>query len=122
MTPLDRRNFIRTTAAAGLAALPAGGLAARIAEGSEPALAKPSLDDPLGVRASFPVTEELAYLNTASVGPIPIPVRDALYTYADGKMRRQGGASGPSPRQRAVAGFAGLFGTDEDEIARARWP
>ena len=126
MKPLDRRNFIRTTAAAGLAALPAGGLAARIAEGSESApdtasagaaSARASLDDPLGVRASFPVTEELAYLNTASVGPIPIPVRDALYAYADGKMRRRGGGSGPSPRQRAVAGFAGLFGADEDEVA-----
>ncbi len=125
MKPLDRRNFIRTTAAAGLAALPAGGLAARIAEGSEPASAaspdaasaRSSLDDPLGVRPSFPVTEELAYLNTASVGPIPIPVRDALYAYADGKMRRRGGGSGPSPRQRAVSGFAGLFGADEDEIA-----
>ena len=126
MTPLDRRNFIRTTAAAGLAALPAGGLAARIAEGAESASGTPSsgsappslaLDDPLGVRASFPVTEELAYLNTASVGPIPIPVRDALYAYADGKMRRRGGGSGPSPRQRAVAGFAELFGADEDEVA-----
>ena len=125
MKPLDRRNFIRTTAAAGLAALPAGGLAARIAEGSElasaaspdAASARSSLDDPLGVRPGFPVTEELAYLNTASVGPIPIPVRDALHAYADGKMRRRGGGSGPSPRQRAVSGFAGLFGADEDEIA-----
>ena len=126
MKPLDRRNFIRTTAAAGLAAIPAGALAARIAEGSEPASAtaspdpasaRSSLDDPLGVRPSFPVTEELAYLNTASVGPIPIPVRDALHAYADGKMRRRGGGSGPSPRQRAVSGFAGLFGADEDEIA-----
>ncbi|MYC98169.1 MAG: aminotransferase class V-fold PLP-dependent enzyme [Gammaproteobacteria bacterium] len=126
MTPLDRRNFIRTTAAAGLAALPAGGLAARIAEGAESASGTPSsgsappslaLDDPLGVRAGFPVTEELAYLNTASVGPIPIPVRDALYAYADGKMRRQGAGSGPSPRQRAVAGFGGLFGAGEDEVA-----
>ena len=126
MKPLDRRNFIRTTTAAGLAALPAGGLATRIAAASEPASdpaspslapTRSSLDDPLGVRASFPVTEELAYLNTASVGPIPVPVRDALHAYADGKMRRRAGSSDPSPRQRAVTGFAGLFGADEEEIA-----
>ena len=126
MKPLDRRTFIRTSAAAGLAALPAGGLAARIGPepgsasdtaSSNPAPAASALDDPLGVRAGFPVTEELAYLNTASVGPIPVPVRDALHAYADGKMQRRGGGSGPSPRQRAVTAFAGLFGADEDEIA-----
>ena len=121
MKPLSRRNFLRTTAAAGLAALPARGLAQQIAEGADasatPARRPGSLDDPLGVRASFPVTEELTYLNTASVGPIPTPVHDALHAYADGKMRRRGGASGPSPRDRAVAGFGQLFGAGEDEIA-----
>ncbi len=128
MKSLDRRNFIRTTAAAGLAALPASALAQQIAAGNGasaadapppgPARSRPSgsLDDPLGVRASFPVTEELAYLNTASVGPISVPVRDALHAYADEKMLRRGG-SGPSPRERARARFAELFGADEDEIA-----
>ena len=45
MSAVDRRAFLKTTAVAGLAALP-----------TRHGLASPADDDPLGVRADFPVT------------------------------------------------------------------
>ena len=54
MNSLDRRSFLKTTAA-GLAAIPAAGGTALSAD-----------DDPLGVRADFPVTQNRTYLNTAA--------------------------------------------------------
>ena len=86
MTRLSRRNFLKTSAAAGLATLPAGVGLVEPREGGPDAPGGgrgARADDPLGVRDKFPVTEELAYLNTASVGPLSIPVRDALHAYAD---------------------------------------
>ncbi len=106
MKHLDRRHFLKS-AAVGLSALPATrglGLA-------------PAADDPLGVRASFPVTDELAYLNSASVGPLSVPVRDALHAYADEKMRRRNTSAGREAIASARTRFANLFGTEEDEIA-----
>lgn len=113
-SPWNRRRFLQSTAAAGLASLPgAEALASRQPDGSGAGGAT----DPLGVRASFPVTSELAYLNSAAVGPLPVAVRDALHRYADNKMRRRN----PTAGREAVAGarsrFASLFGADEDEIA-----
>ena len=118
-----RRRFLRTTAAAGLAAVPgASALAGESAgrgksERPDSAGSTAGATDPLGVRDSFPVAEELAYLNNAAVGPLSAPVRDALHRYADNKMlRRELVANG-----EAVAGarsrFARLFGADEDELA-----
>ena len=75
MSAIDRRAFLTTTAAAGLAVLPA-----------RHGLTSPADDDPLGVRADFPVTQEQTYLNTASVGPMSKTVRDAVAAYADEKM------------------------------------
>ena len=81
----NRRTFLKTTAAAGLAAT-TGGLNARDA-GATPIIPKASgADDPLGIRAHFPVARELAYLNTASMGPMPQPVHEALTAYADERM------------------------------------
>ena len=125
MKSLNRRRFLRTTAAAGLAALPATrSLAAepKVGEsksplGGSPRALGPSSNDPLGIRSSFPVTEELAYLNTASVGPLSVPVRDALRDYADGKMYRRDTSSGREAIASARSRFARLFGTEEDEIA-----
>lgn len=106
MAALDRRSFLKTTAAAGLIPFPAGA-----------SVTKPGDDDPLGVRADFPVTRDRAYLNTSSVGPIPRAVRDALVAYADEKMLQRD----PGSRQEALArtrkSFAELFGADEEEIA-----
>ena len=126
---LDRRRFLKATAAAGAAGLAALPGAASLAASAESAGHLPpgprrvspgrfhADDDPLGVRASFPVTEELAYLNTASSGPLPVSVRDALHAYADGKMRRRNTSAGREAIAGARSRFASLFGTDEDELA-----
>ena len=45
MSAVDRRAFLKTTAVAGLASLP-----------TRHGLTSPADDDPLGVRADFPVT------------------------------------------------------------------
>ena len=125
-TPLNRRRFLRNSAVAGIVALPG---ADRLLAGSESddrarhlrdpgeAITRRADDDPLGVRASFPVTGESAYLNTASVGPLPIPVRDALHAYADNKMHRRDPAAGRRAIASARSRFAGMFGADEHEIA-----
>lgn len=124
--PWDRRRFLQSTAAAGFAALPATGALARPVDSSrgplpgpepESARPRPGATDPLGVRTSFPVTEELAYLNNAAVGPVPLPVRDALHRYADNKMRRRDAAAGGEAVASARSRFARLFGAHEEEIA-----
>ncbi len=120
MTSLSRRSFLKTTAAAGLATIPAaGGLESgltRESAGREGTSAG-SADDPLGVRDDFPVTEGFAYLNTASVGPLPTAVRDALHAYADEKTVRRNTSAGREAIGRARSRFASLFGADEDELA-----
>ena len=123
-SPWNRRRFLQTTAAAGLAALPGAGALAGPAESGgrarsrrQPESPGPTPSDPLGVRASFPVTEELAYLNNAAVGPLPVPVRDALHRYADNKMRRRAAAAGSEAVAGARSRFASLFGAEEDELA-----
>ena len=75
MSSLDRRSFLKTTAA-GLAVLPAARGAALEAD-----------EDPLGVRSDFRVTESLTYLNTASVGPFPEVVREAGRAYVEEQAR-----------------------------------
>jgi len=115
MSALNRRTFLRATAAAGLATLPA----ARpfTAEPSSVRLAAPAADDPLGIRAEFPVTDEMAYLNTASVGPLSRTVRDALSSYADQKMLQRDRGTGRRAKASAREKFSDLFGAEEDEIA-----
>ncbi len=124
MHSLNRRHFLATTAAAGLSTLSATrGLTAHAGNGGDsPGTGSgrrlsASSDDPLGVRASFPVTEELAYLNTASSGPLSVPVRDALRAYADEKMLQRNRGSGRVALDGARTKFANLFGADEDELA-----
>ena len=124
MNRLNRRRFLTTSAAAGLATIPGirtGGAypESRKRTGADRDFhsANTGSDDPLGVRGSFPVTDELAYLNTASVGPLPVPVRDALHAYADNKMRRRDAAAGREAIAGARSRFADMFGADEDEVA-----
>ena len=124
MSPLNRRHFLTTTATAGLSTLTAArGLMAQAGNGDDlPGTGggrrlSVSSDDPLGVRATFPVTEELAYLNTASTGPLSVPVRDALRAYADEKMLQRNRGSGRVALNGARTKFGNLFGADEDELA-----
>jgi len=124
MNRLNRRRFLTTSAAAGLATIPGIRTGGAYSESRERTGADRDLhsantgsDDPLGVRGSFPVTDELAYLNTASVGPLPVPVRDALHAYADNKMRRRDAAAGREAIAGARSRFADMFGADEDELA-----
>lgn len=106
MSELNRRNFLKTTAVAGVVALPA-----------KPRLPAASENDPLGMRSEFPVTDELAYLNSASLGPLSRTVRDTLVAYADEKMLYRNPGSRREAKERARGKFARLFGADDDEIA-----
>ena len=106
MSALTRRSFLKTTTAVGLATLPA-----------TRALTALSRQDALGVRGEFPITNEVAYLNSASVGPVSRTVRDALDTYADERMLYRNPASRQITKASARAKFASLFGADQDEIA-----
>jgi selenocysteine lyase/cysteine desulfurase len=98
---LDRREFIGMVPAAG-ALLP---------------IAAASADDPLGVRADFPVTRQGIYLNSAYIAPVPGSVATAARGFAERK------ASDPIPlddmlkKTDEVRGqFARLVHADRDEI------
>ena len=105
MSLLDRRSFLRTTAA-GLASLPtARGMAA------------PPAEDPLGVRADFPVTRNQTFLNTAWIGPMPTVVRDAAVEYADEKLLWADSRRRLENKDMARASFAELFGAKPEEVA-----
>ena len=105
MSSLDRRTFLKTTAAS-LAVVPASR-----------ALAAPSDEDPLGVRRDFPITDTHTYLNTAGTGPFPIAVRDAAVAFADEIMRTPFSARRGQTREEARERFAALFGAKPEEIA-----
>jgi cysteine desulfurase/selenocysteine lyase len=108
MSELTRRSFLKATAtAAGLASLPASS-----------GVSAPSMDeDPLGVRAEFPIAQNLAYLNTSAVAPIPRAVREAGIEYLDGKMLQASAARNSERREQARSRFARLFGTKPEELA-----
>jgi selenocysteine lyase/cysteine desulfurase len=104
MKPLTRRSFLGATAGA----VGAGAL-------HRPTLGEPSAD-PLGVRADFPVTGQRTYLNSAYIGPSPLPVLDAGRAFLEAKSTR------PIPLDAMVARtnevrvlFAGLIGAGEEE-------
>ena len=102
---IDRRQFLEATA------LSLGALSA-----ARGLTAAPTDEDPLGIRADFPITREQAYLNTSSVGPIPRVVRDAALDYADRKMLSPD-KSRADVLEAAREGFADLFGAKKEEIA-----
>ena len=110
MTSIDRRRFLKTTAAAGLASLPAR-LRGRQAPSAD--------DDPLGVRHDFHVTQEQTYINTSYVGPMPTVVHDAAIKYADEQRLTPARGLGISMeiKQQARVNFADLFGAQPEEVA-----
>ena len=105
MTALDRRNFLKTTAAS-LAFVPAS---------HTPEVA--SEEDPLSVRADFPVTRTHTYLNTSSVGPLSRAARDAGVAYLDENMTAPFTGGRDDRKNLARERFAELFGTKKEEIA-----
>ena len=99
MNSFDRRSFLKT-ATASLAIVPASRtLAASIEE------------DPLGVRADFPVTKTHTFLNTASVGPLSKVARDAGVAYLDENMTAPFVGGRDDRRDLARTRFAELFGS-----------
>ncbi len=119
MSDFSRRNFLKTTAAAGLAVPLAGRPAILGAAPDQRSTVprRPSEEDPLGIRGEFPITEETAYLNTASVGPLSRTVHDALAAYAEEKMMYRNPGSRRQAEVSAREKFARIFGADENEIA-----
>lgn len=70
-------------------------------------------------RALFAVTERLAYLDHASMGPMSRPVLDAQRGFLE-TQAALGSEAGPSfrdARERLRAAMAGFIGADPDEIA-----
>ena len=80
-------------------------------------LTVPSDEDPLGVRADFPLTAEQTYLNSCGTGPMSRATRDAVAAYADEEMLLRNRRSRGQTKERARTRFAELFGADEDEVA-----
>jgi selenocysteine lyase/cysteine desulfurase len=109
MSPINRRNFMKTTAALGLTSLPS----------ARKSLALSTEQDPLGVRDDFHVTRNFAYLNISLVGPMPTVVHNAAITYAD-KQRLNPAASYFESRrikEQVRIKFANLFGANANEIS-----
>ncbi len=107
MPEMDRRAFLATTAG-GLASLTtARGLSAQV-NGDE---------DPLGVRADFPITQRMRFLATSWIGPMPRVVRDVACQYADEKMEFADTRTRLEKKEMARSSFAELFGAKPQEIA-----
>ena len=109
--PLDRRSFV--TAAATLAASTAAAPARILGASSPPGPA----DDPLGVRADFPIVEKRTFLNSAYITPVPRQVvaagqafleRKAVAPIALGEMLRR--------TDEVRAQFARLVNAGPDEV------
>ena len=109
MTTIDRRSFLKTTAAVGLTPIPTtfGPVSSALD------------DDPLGIRADFRVTEKLTYINTAYVGPMPKPVHEAALRYAEEQVFTPavGLDISMERKERARKKFAEIVGAKPEEIA-----
>lgn len=76
---LDRRSFV--AAAVSLTA----GAVARSSAAIELPVPLGGPDDPLGIRADFPITRQRAFLNSAYIAPIPRQVVDAGHAFLQEK-------------------------------------
>lgn len=108
---LSRRSFVAT--AASLTAVAAS-------RGVEPALASVSCvsdDDPLGVRADFPIVRERTYLNSAYIAPVPRQVVAAGQAFVESKSLRPIPLGDMLKKTDEVRGqFARLVNALPDEI------
>jgi selenocysteine lyase/cysteine desulfurase len=107
---LSRRAFV--AAASGLAA----GVG-QLASDRRSAVPATSADDPLGVRADFPVTADRIYLNAAYITPVPLPAVTAAVDFVRQKAIRPvplGDMLAKTDQVRAQ--YARLVNADVDEI------
>ncbi|MFN8581084.1 MAG: aminotransferase class V-fold PLP-dependent enzyme [Gemmatimonadaceae bacterium] len=79
---ISRRSFVTSAAAA------AAATAARDVAWSKTGPTVPATDDPLGVRADFPVAADRVYLNSAYIAPVPRQVAAAGHAFVDSKASR----------------------------------
>lgn len=68
------------------------------------------------VRRHFPITEEVVYLDSAAVGPMPDFLRDAHLRAFQDRLGGRGPGGFADIKQRAVAGLAGFLGVSGDEL------
>lgn len=102
---LDRREFLGTAAAAGLAAGEAGLAGASTSR------------DPLGTRGDFRAASRGAYLNTPYIGPTPMVVEQAASDFARAKAERPISLSDMLEKTNvARRKLASLFGASSREI------
>ncbi|MFI5309784.1 MAG: aminotransferase class V-fold PLP-dependent enzyme [Gemmatimonadales bacterium] len=112
---ISRRSFVAS--ATSLTAIAASG-------GVEPVLASVSTDDrvigeddPLGVRADFPIVSERTYLNSAYIAPVPRQVVAAGQAFVESKSLNPIPLGGMLRKTDEVRGqFARLVKASPDEI------
>jgi cysteine desulfurase/selenocysteine lyase len=76
--------------------------------------------DVQALRALFPVTEKKAYLNHASVSPLPQPVYEAMQAYLYERWQQGESSSAQGSLQAARTRAAQLLGARPEEIALVR--
>ena len=104
---MNRREFLLTTGLAAAALQPAH--SADVSENQS--------DDPLGVRADFPITREYAYLNTAYTSAVPIQAAEAGIEFTRAKAYRPDSLPDMMAGvERAREKFAAMLGVSGDEI------
>jgi selenocysteine lyase/cysteine desulfurase len=105
----SRRSFVATAAALAAGAGATEHPAARVTPANG--------DDPLGVRADFPVVEERIYLDSAYITPVPRQVAAAGKAFVERKTSRPIRLGDMLARTDEVrARFARLIGAETDEV------
>ena len=85
---VSRREFMGIVSVATLAGAAGAACGSDQAESTADATAQtPSGDDPLGVRADFPVVNESLYLNTPYMSPSPLSAIEAATRFVEAKAR-----------------------------------
>lgn len=116
---LTRREFIGgVSAAAALNVLPPAPVSAALSGAMKPRRTLvPSADDPLGVRADFPVVEETIYLDSAYITPSPLKAVEAAQSFAEAKARNPVSLGGMLAETNTVRErFATLIGATQEEV------